>query len=245
MLPRGKADLLRQVAVFCGAYWLYRLVRGIVVDQPEAAIEHARHLVELERSLGLYVEPAVHEWAMAQAWVGDAATWAYVNTHFVVTTVTLAWLYLRRNDVFPFVRNMFVVAMAIALAGYVLYPTAPPRLVPEGGFSDPVSELTGGESDGPLVNPYAAVPSMHVGFALMLAGAMWRVGRSAWVRGAWAAYPAVVTFVVVATANHWWMDAALGAAAAAVAALCARAMARPWALGLRPSHGPPAPHHRA
>ena len=138
----------------------------------------------------------------------------YLNTHFVVTTCTLAFIYLFRNEHFYFVRNMFMVAMGLALVGYVLYPTAPPRMLPELGFVDSVSDFTGVSSDASvnaLFNPYAAVPSMHVGFALMLARAddpdrrdgagSRRCGRST---------RRVVTAVVVVTANHWVFDAAAG-----------------------------------
>ena len=236
MLPKGWTDLLRQIVLFCGAYWLYRLVRGEVGDRVGVAFENARHIVGVERSLGLFAEPAVHSWAEAHEWIADAASWMYVNSHFVITTFALAFLYLRRNEHFYFVRNMFMVAMAIALAGYLLFPTAPPRLMPELGFSDSVADFTGvgADTSGALVNPYAAVPSMHVAFALMMALPMARSARHCVVRALWLVYPALVTFVVVATANHWWFDAFLGGATAAVSALAAQALlarARPdaWA----------------
>jgi uncharacterized membrane protein YkvA (DUF1232 family) len=226
MLPRGWKDLLRQIVLFCGAYWLYRLVRGQVDGRAAAAFANAREIVDFERSLGLFFEPAVHQWAERHTWVLDAATWMYVNSHFVITTVTLAWLYLRRNERFYGIRDMFLVAMAIALLGYIVFPTAPPRFLPELGFRDPVAALTGVDASNALFNPYAAVPSMHVAFALMLGVPMVRIARRAWVRGLWCAYPAVVTFVVVSTANHWWFDAFLGAVTAAVAALVAYPGAR-------------------
>src|SRR3954470_13690379 len=99
-LPRGWIDLLRQIALFCGAYWLYRLVRGQVDGRTTAAFENAQHIVNIERGLGLFVEPAVNGWAETNEWVADAASWLYVNSHFTITTVTLAFLYLRRNDPF-------------------------------------------------------------------------------------------------------------------------------------------------
>jgi hypothetical protein len=239
MLPKGWTDLVRQLLLFCGAYWLYRLVRGEVDDRAAVAFDNARHIVDVERSLGLFVEPAVHRWAEANEWIADIASWLYVNSHFTVTTVTLAFLYLRRNEHFYFVRNMFMVAMGIALVGYFAFPTAPPRFLPELGFSDSVARFTGVDADTSslLVNPFAAVPSMHVAFALMLAVPMVRTARRAAVRVAWAAYPLVVTFVVIATANHWWFDAFLGGATAAVSALAAQALlarARPHAWAWNP-----------
>jgi hypothetical protein len=237
-LPNGRRDLVRQIVLFCGAYWAYRLVRGVVVDDPAAAFENARRLVSLERALGLYTEPAVHAWARGAPWVIDAASWIYVNSHFVVTTATLAWVYLWRNRAFYFVRNMFTVAMGLALALYVAYPTAPPRLMPELGYADSVAAFTGvpASASGLLVNPYAAVPSMHVAFALMLAGSAIRLTRRRWVRALWIAYPPVVCFAVVATANHWWADAVAGALTALAGLAAARLLAgwRPQAWAFAP-----------
>ena len=111
VLPKGWPDLLRQIVLFCGAYWLYRLVRGQVDGRAAVAFENARHIIDTERALGLFFEPAVHEWSTRQGWVIDVASWTYLNSHFAITTVTLAFLYLRRNEHFYFVRNMFVIAM--------------------------------------------------------------------------------------------------------------------------------------
>jgi membrane-associated phospholipid phosphatase len=140
-----------------------------------------------------------------------------------------------------------MVAMGLALVGYVVYPTAPPRMLPELGFVDSVSEFTGVSSDASvnaLFNPYAAVPSMHVGFALMLAAPMIRMARHGWARALWAAYAPVVTLVVVVTANHWVFDAATGVAVAAVSALAAQllfARARPAVWAWTADAGLPAP----
>jgi membrane-associated phospholipid phosphatase len=236
LLPQGFADLLRQIVLFCGAYWLYRLVRGQVDARAAEAFENARLIVDAERWMGLFVEPAVHAWTRGQGWLIDVSSWMYVNSHFAITTIALAFIYLRRNDRFYFVRNMFMVAMGIALVGYMAFPTAPPRFMPELGFQDSVAAFTGvtAESSNVLFNPFAAVPSMHVAFALMLALPMASMTRRRWAKALWWAYPAVVTFVVVSTANHWWLDAFLGALTAAVAALAAQgvfARARPdvWA----------------
>ena len=243
LLPQGWTDLGRQILLFCGAYYLYRVVRGQVDGRAAAAFDNARDLIDLERALGVFPEPAINAWASGHQVVSDLASWAYVNSHFTVTVLTLAFLYLRRNDSFYFVRNMFMISMSLALVLYVAFPTAPPRFMPEWGFVDSVEEFTGVRSGASsidlLYNPFAAVPSMHVAFALMLGGAMQVTARHRWVRAAWAIYPALVTFVVVATANHWWLDAVFGAAVAAVAAFGARALAarRPQAWALRPVTG--------
>jgi membrane-associated phospholipid phosphatase len=247
VLPNGWVDLLRQIVLFCGAYWLYRVVRGLVDGRAAEAFENARAVIAVERDLGLFFEPTVHAWASAHALVIDAASWMYLNSHFAVTTVALAWIYLRRNERFYFVRNMFMVSMGIALVGYVALPTAPPRFMPEWGFTDSVAAFTGVKADSAsadlLFNPYAAIPSMHVAFALMLGVAMARIVRRRWARALWLAYAPVVTFVVVVTANHWWLDGFLGAVVAVTAAACAQglfARARPevWAWDVPPRSGP-------
>jgi membrane-associated phospholipid phosphatase len=225
LLPRGVRDLLWQILLFCGAYWLYRLVRGEVFSQSAAAFEHARDIVSLERHLHVFVEPAIQHWAIGTGFVNDVGSWMYLNTHFIVTTCTLAFIYLFRNEHFYFIRNMFMVAMVIALIGYVVYPTAPPRMLPELGFMDSVSDFTGVSSDSEvnaLFNPYAAVPSMHVGFALMLGIPMLRIVKHRWAKVLWALYAPVVAGVVIVTANHWIFDAVTGAMVAGVSALAAQ-----------------------
>ena len=240
-LPNGWGDLGRQILLFCGAYYLYRLARGIVDGRTEAAFDNARELISVEQGLGLFIEPTVHAWAEGKAWIIDIASWMYVNSHFTITVLTLAFIYLYRNDAFYFVRNMFMVAMGIALLGYVLFPTAPPRFMPEWGFSDSVADFTGVSADSTsanlLFNPFAAVPSMHVAFALMLGLPMARMVRRRWARALWLVYPALVAFTVVATANHWWLDAFLGALTAGGSAWAAHRIGRrrPQSWAFRPS----------
>jgi membrane-associated phospholipid phosphatase len=238
-LPQGWLDAIRQLALFAGAYYVYRLVRGFVDGQAGAAFENARTLVDIERSIGLFFEPGLQAWAKGEEWLLWSANWMYVNSHFVVTTTFLIWLYIARNHAYYFVRNMFLVAMGLALVGYLAYPTAPPRFLPEWGFSDTVASFVGEtaeQSANVLYNPFAAVPSMHVAFALMIAVPAFVLVRNRVLKAVWAVYPLVVTFVVMVTANHYWLDAALGALVAAVsvyAASAAFARARPEAWAFR------------
>jgi hypothetical protein len=235
-LPRGLRDAGLQLVLFCGAYSIYRLVRGMVDDRVNVAFANARHIVHFERSLGIFPEPAIQRFSESHELLSDVASWIYVNSQFVVTTSILAFIYMRRNESFYFVRNMFLVSMGIALLLYVTYPTAPPRFLPELGFRDSVAEFTGVTTDGSslLVNPYAAIPSMHVCFALMIGLPMAQMARRRWAVLLWRVYPALITLVVIATANHWWTDALLGAATAALswaaaAGVFARARPDAWA----------------
>ncbi len=232
LLPHGPLDGVRQVALFLAAFQLYRITRGLA-DDPGAAADafsNARQLIHVEQALHVFVEPSLQALASGQSWLLDAASWMYINTQTSVTIGALAWLYLFRNDSFYFVRNMFLVAFGVALVGYTVFPTAPPRFFPEWGFFDTVSDFTGVPQDSvtvsELFNPYAAVPSMHVAFALMIGIPLIRLTRRRAVKIAWALYPPLVVFVIVVTANHFIADALLGALTAGVGALAARALAR-------------------
>jgi hypothetical protein len=243
LLPRGPLDVVRQVLLFAVAYYGYRLVRGWIDDPAGASVafQNARNLIHLEQGLGLFVEPSVQAWASTKPAVIDFASWMYINAQSSVTLGALVFLYLFHNRSFYFVRNMFMVAMGIALIGYVLVPTAPPRFFPEWGFFDSVSEFTGVSHDSTAVNalfnPYAAIPSMHVCFALMIGVPLVKLSQRRIVKVAWALYPLLVTFVIVATGNHFLADAFLGALTAALAAWAAAwlARARPRAWAFSPS----------
>jgi hypothetical protein len=232
VLPHGWLDVLRQVSLFGAAYLAYRLVRGMVEGKATAAFAHARDLISLERTLHFFIEPSVQAWASSSHIVMDASSWLYVNAQTTVTVGALIYLYLRHNGSFYFVRNMFVIAMAIALVGYVVFPTAPPRFLPEWGFIDTVSDITGvhvshaSASMNALFNPYAAVPSMHVAFALMVGWPLARLVRWRLLRAMWFLYPFLMAFVIIATANHFVFDALLGALTAGISAYGAGWLAR-------------------
>src|SRR3954447_9387863 len=224
-MPRGPLDAARQWLLFAGIYYLYRIVRGIVDGHANIAYQHARDIVDLERDAHAFIETDVQRWAIDNPFFIHVADWMYINSHFLVTTTFLIWLYIARNHAYYFVRNMFIIAMLFALVGYVLYPAAPPRFLPEWGFQDTVADLVGAgasQTAGVLYNPYAAVPSMHVAFALMIAIPAAQLVRHRALKVAWSLYPLLVTFVVIASGNHFWLDAALGAMVAGVSAVLAK-----------------------
>jgi hypothetical protein len=232
VLPRGWVDALRQVSLFLAALFAYRLVRGLVEGEANQAFAHARDLISLERGLHVFVEPSIQTWASGSHALIVASSWVYVNAQTTVTILALLYVYLRHNRSFYFVRNMFMIAMAIALVGYIVFPTAPPRFFPEWGFIDTVSDLTGmhvNHSSGSMsamVNMYAAVPSMHVAFALMTGWTLARLVKPRIVRVLWVLYPFMMVFVIVVTANHFIFDALLGALTAGLSAYGAGWLAR-------------------
>jgi PAP2 superfamily len=230
-LPNGWGDLIRQIVLFFVVYQGYQVVRGFADGHASLAFANGERVIDLERSLGTFFEPGLQQTVLNHQWLIDLANWSYFNTHFVVSVAFLAWLYLFRNEHFYFVRNMFMVAMVLALIGYAAFPTAPPRMFPEHGFTDTIATFTGIEQDQNtkasfLVNAYAAVPSMHIAFSLMIAVPAMALARTPVARGLWSMYPLFVFFVIVVTANHYWFDAATGAAVACVAALAAHQLAR-------------------
>jgi hypothetical protein len=243
LMPHGLNDVLRQILLFGFTYYVYSLVRGAANGQAVAAFQHARQLISLERTLHVFIEPSIQAWASGSHLLIAVSTWVYINAQSSITLAALAFLYLFHNQRFYFVRNMFVVAMVVALLGYVLYPTAPPRMLPEWGFFDSVSDLTGVHPDNASVNSffnqYAAVPSMHVGFAVMIGVTMARVIGSWLARACWLIYPLVITFVTVVTANHYLIDAVFGAITAGLAALAATWLAhtRPEVWRFSPAAG--------
>jgi hypothetical protein len=241
-LPRGWGDVFAQLGLFVLADLCYETVRGLAEGRAGLAFSNADRLIDIERATGTYFEPGLQAAILGEQWLVDAANWAYMNTHFVITTGFLVWLYLFRNEAYYFVRNMFMVAMGLALVGYTLYPTAPPRLLPEEGFVDTITAYAEVGHNSALVelfvNPFAAVPSMHIAFALMIGVTGVLICRNLALRTIWTLYPLLVFFVIIVTANHFWLDAAAGAAVAALAALAAHtvlARLRPDAWSWRPA----------
>jgi membrane-associated phospholipid phosphatase len=229
-LPHGWTDLARQIGLFVLADLCYETVRGIAEGQKAEAFDNAGKVIDFEKATHTFFEPNLQSLLVGHRWVIDAANFSYMNTHFVLTTGFLVWLYLYRNEHFYFVRNMFMVAMGLALVGYTLMPTAPPRLFAEEGFIDTITDYAKVNHDSALVkifvNPYAAIPSMHCAFALMIGVPGALIARRTSTRVLWCIYPFLVFFVVVVTANHFWIDAAAGALVAGLSALTALQLAR-------------------
>jgi len=176
-LPRGWADLGRQLAIWFGFAVLYQLARGLADRNPERAFANGYRVLDFETEVG----HRLYE----------------------------LWVYLRRHDAFVGFRNSILLANTIGLLGYVVMPTAPPRLLGV-GFVDQ-------HRDGLVqlaANPYAAMPSLHAGDALIVGVVLFSVCRSWWAKAFWAAWPFWVWFSVMATGNHFWLDCVAGIAVA-------------------------------
>jgi PAP2 superfamily len=216
-------SLRTEAAAALTLYGLYELARSLVVADTAEADAHAHRLVELERSLHLFVEANLQRAVQTFPGLTSLLGVAYLTLHLAVTAAVLLWLHRRRPEGFPFVRTALLLASGLALVCFLVYPTAPPRLAGV-GIADTVSgrhvDLNRGLVSA-LYNPYAAVPSMHIGYALLVAVALLRHGRRLLVRAIGALYPPFVVLVVVATGNHFFLDAAAGTLVAGLAAALA------------------------
>ena len=237
-LPKGWGDLARQIGLLILVDMAYETVRGLADGQRAIAFANGQRIIDLEKATHTFFEPGFQAFFLRFDWLTDFANQVYMNSQFAVVITFFFWLYMFRNDSYYFVRNMFMVSMGLALIGYALYPTAPPRLYPELGFVDTINDYSSVNHDSALakafINPYAAVPSMHCAFALMVGLSAAKLSRHWYTRAIWMMWPALVIWVVIVTGNHYWLDAALGAAVAAISALVASrllARARPeaWA----------------
>ena len=193
------------------------------------ACDRANALLKLERTLNIDVEHALNRIAASTEWFAVFSNYFYALAHFVVTIGVLVWLYRRHPLQYRPLRTALYVANVIALTGYWLYSLAPPRFLPYEGYVDTVSVFGtwGSYASGDLShasNQFAAMPSMHIGWALWSGLALFWLARHRWVRWAGIAYPLVVLIVIMATANHFILDAVGGAAALALGFAAQRAL---------------------
>ena len=222
MLPRGWADFAFQVALWLGFLLAYQVARGVADRNPARAFQNGLKVIDLEQRANSLVEVSLQSFVHSSNFLMAATSYTYWLSQFTVLGVTLLWVYLRRNEAFLRFRNLVMLANLIGLAGYVLLPTAPPRMFPGFGFGDTLA-IFGGLNHGSGVielasNPYAAMPSLHAADSLIVGLTLATICRSWIARAVWLAWPAWVWFSVMATGNHFWLDIAAGVAVAGAAA---------------------------
>ena len=219
-----------EAATAVALYGVYELVRGFGGEDWTAARLHTADIVNVERSLGIFWERGIQAASSSVPGLASVLGVLYISLHFVVTIVFLVWVHRRRPDAFASVRTTLVVATGLALAGYLTFPAAPPRLAGL-GFTDTVtkSAKVNLSSDllGALYNPIAAVPSLHFGYALIVGVALARLAPYRWLRLLGAAYPALMLLIIVGTGNHFIFDAAAGGLVVAVGWLVASRLQAP------------------
>lgn len=210
---------LTQLGVWAALYGAYMLVRSFALADAASAFTHARQLIDLERAGGLFFEQEVQHALASAAWLR-----AFFNAYYMLgfgplLGLMLAWLWLRRRGAYRELRTAMLATLGLASFAFVLFPTAPPRLVPGLGIVDTVglsqSHDTGSFA-GIQFDPYAAMPSIHVGWSLLLAVVGVRIFGGRLVRLLLALHPLVMTLAVTTTGNHYFVDAAAGMAVALV-----------------------------
>ncbi len=229
-LPRGWRHLGLQLAIWFGFYGVYQVARGVADRGADEAFRNGSLLIDLEHRLGLLFEPWIQRLVEASTVLIKATTYTYWLSQFAVVGITLLYVYFRHNDRFAAFRNWIVTANLIGLVGYMVMPTAPPRMYPEWGFDDTLaafSSLTH-QSLGLLANPFAAMPSLHSMDAFIVGVVMASLVKGRIARILWLAWPAWVWFSVMGTGNHYWLDCAAGVAIAVASdALLLRDRGRP------------------
>jgi len=219
-LPRGWGHFGLQLAIWMGFYAVYQVARGAADRSVVAAFDHGREIIEFQYQTGSLIELSLQQLVEGSNFLIAATSYTYWLSQFAVVGGTLLWVYFRHHERFADFRNWLIVANLIGLAGYVLVPTAPPRMFPEWGFADVLAEHAAlNHSSGVIAfaaNPYAAMPSLHAMDALIVSVIMVLVCRSLTAKILWALWTPWLWFTVLSTGNHYWLDCAAGAAIALI-----------------------------
>ncbi len=213
---RATRELATQLALVGGAILLYFAVRGMTQGNETTAIRHGLNLVNLERSLGLDIEAGLQSSILANRTIVAVVNWIYIWGHWPVIAATLIWLHRCRRGEYTLLRNAMFASGAIGLVIFTLYPVAPPRLLGT-GMVDTVTTFSNSYrvlQPPSLVNKYAALPSLHVGWNLLVGIALFRTNRHLIVRVLAITSPMAMIAAVILTANHYTVDAIAGVAVA-------------------------------
>ncbi|GAA2581022.1 hypothetical protein GCM10010435_68070 [Winogradskya consettensis] len=213
---------LGELGLVAALFLAYKAGRILTAGHADVATANAAKVWHLERLLHLPSELAVQNALVDWHWLLLAANHYYAYVHFPATAVTLIWLYMRRPGLYLRTRRILALLTATAFAAQMWFPLAPPRLTPGTGLLD-TGTLYGPAVYGPpdtdaLSNQYAAMPSLHVGWAVVVAGALFAATRNRW-RWLWFAHPLITLLVVVGTGNHYWLDAIVAVALLALVAI--------------------------
>ncbi|MEU9188653.1 phosphatase PAP2 family protein [Streptomyces sp. NPDC048484] len=216
-----------EILLIAVSYWTYSLVRNAVPEQRAQALENADWIWRTEHSLGIAVEESVNHAVNSVSWLIVGMNYYYATLHFVVTLGVLVWLYRSHPGRYAATRMVLFATTGVALVGYYLYPLAPPRLMNGNDFIDTVvvHQTWGSMASGDLKtmsNQYAAMPSMHIGWSLWCGLTIFALASVPWVRVLGLLYPTATLVVIVATANHFWLDAVGGMACLAFGFAVAR-----------------------
>lgn len=202
------AAVTREVAIVASLYALWQYVFALTVTRTAGAMEHARSIYHLEQAVGLPSELTVQRWSMRSDLLIEFLNRYYAYVHVTAMGVLVVWLFFRHRDRYPRIRNVLALSTGACLAIQSI-PVAPPRFLPDLGFVDTAllyGQSVYGEGGSGLSNQLAAMPSVHVVWSTLIAGAVIWASKSRW-RWLVLAHPVITLWAVVATGNHWWADA--------------------------------------
>ena len=215
-MPRGYADFLRQLLIWFGFVFAYQVARGLADRNPSKAFLDGWRILDFEQRVTHHVfELTLQQFAVSSAVLSKLVAWTYWNSEFTVVGLALLWVYLRRHESFSRFRNAIIGANLVGLIGYIVLPTAPPRMFPSIGFMD---HHTNGVVQL-AANPYAAMPSLHAADALIVGLVLSSLVRRRVWKVLWLVWPLWVCFAVMATGNHFWLDVLAGIVLGCVAML--------------------------
>jgi hypothetical protein len=214
-------ELLAMGLLFTG----YRQVRYLTRNHTDAATSNAHRIVDLERHLGMFTERWVQNLALHSRAVIGFLNRYYVTVHFPLTALFVVWVLVRHRNAFRHIRTWLYVVTAAALAIHVAFPLAPPRMLDEHRFVDTLQRygprIYSSDTTQSIANQFAAMPSLHFGWAVIVAAGFVAIRRT---RGSLVAFahPVITLVAIVATANHYWMDAVVALALIAATAFTIR-----------------------
>ncbi len=221
--------LARDVGTVVIIVLFYFLLRGIAGWNESFAVDVTKRLVELEKATGTFHEAWVQEISIRSHAVKEVANFVYAYAHFPVLVAVGVWLWFRQRSLFSFMRNVMYVSMVFGLAFYYFLPAAPPRLMELHGYDlGFVDTVFGGNTavsyaqPSIILNEYAAIPSFHFGWIALASAALWVNSRNFWVRFLAVALSLVMSWAIVASANHFFIDMLMGGLIIAVSWYLAR-----------------------
>jgi hypothetical protein len=232
----------RETLLFISAYLVYECLRWMWTGTESEAIANGERLWEMQLSMGIAIEQELQR-ALNGTWALTGLSWIYVFAQSVALPLAVVLSFMLAPRVYRRLRSTLIATWLLALPIYALLPVAPPRLS-DMGVDDSVSQLTGVALDSPSLlafyNPYAAVPSLHAGFAVAIGAAVFLTAKRLWVKVAGLLWAPLVMLATFATGNHFVLDAVAGVAVVAVGLVAGIAFERVWkaARGESPGPGP-------
>ena len=222
---RGRLRWWTELPLIAVVYALYSGARLVVRGDVDDAVQHGADILHFEQVTHLDPERWFNQLFTHHAFLGVPADFMYASMHYIVTPAVLVWLWRRRPTHYRKARTWLMISTLIGLIGFTALPTAPPRLLPGAhGFMDTMAKYGsygwwGTDASAPrglghLTNEYAAMPSLHFGWNLLVRIVIWRVTANRWLRAAAVTLPVLMCVAVVATANHYVIDVAAGAVVA-------------------------------